>query len=40
MKDSIFEGLGVALVTPYRKGAVDTDAGRQRASTQQRNPVE
>jgi len=26
MKDSIFEGLGVALVTPYRKGAVDTDA--------------
>lgn len=25
MKD-IFEGLGVALVTPYRKGAVDTDA--------------
>lgn len=31
MKDSIFEGLGVALVTPYRKGAVDTDAAAKLA---------
>jgi 4-hydroxy-tetrahydrodipicolinate synthase len=30
-KDSIFEGLGVALVTPYRKGAVDTDAASRLA---------
>jgi len=30
-KDSIFEGLGVALVTPYRKGAVDTDAAARLA---------
>ena len=30
MKD-IFEGLGVALVTPYRKGAVDTDAAAKLA---------
>ena len=30
MKD-IFEGLGVALVTPYRKGSVDTDAAAKLA---------
>jgi 4-hydroxy-tetrahydrodipicolinate synthase len=30
-KDSIFEGLGVALVTPYRKGAVDTEAASRLA---------
>jgi 4-hydroxy-tetrahydrodipicolinate synthase len=30
-KDSIFEGLGVALVTPYRKDAVDTDAASRLA---------
>ena len=29
--NDIFEGLGVALVTPYRKGAVDTDAAAKLA---------
>ncbi|HET9940122.1 MAG TPA: 4-hydroxy-tetrahydrodipicolinate synthase [Candidatus Eisenbacteria bacterium] len=28
---AIFEGLGVALVTPYRKGSVDTDAAAKLA---------